>query len=127
MMMMMMMICSVCFCDRVWTWVAGGLIDSQAAPASTAPVLVAHSRGKEAGEEEDEEEGPDDMLLEMLSADQSGMDYGDASGRGEGGEDGGSGADASANDEDEDKYDVYDALRKEERNRNSMMRFKIQK
>ena len=103
------------------------------ATTSTGPLSASTSR-QHASEGQDEEDAgsDDDMLLEMLSAAQyqSGGGDGDTTSKGGDGPDqnGNEMADSdhSAN-EDEEQYNVYDTLRKEELNRNSMMRFKIQR
>jgi hypothetical protein len=64
-----------------------------------------------------DEEETDDMLLEMLSADQSGAEN-------LGNEEG---MDCVKDSADVDEYDVYNTLRQEERSRNSMMRFKVRR
>lgn len=97
--------------------VAGAQVASKPLPAARAAPLasdVAAVPSGEVGCEEDEES--DAMLLEMLAADQSGVDASAPQVQDDS-------EDMSGNDDEE--YNVYDALRKEERSRNSMMRFKI--
>jgi len=63
----------------------------------------------------------DDMLLEMLSADQTGVETTTSM------ETEGVVESEDSTGVDEDGYNVYDALREEERSRNSMMRFKVRR
>ena len=109
---------------------AGGLIDSQAsAPASAPSPLPVPRKSTADKDDKDEEEEADDMLLEMLAADQSGMDSREANGNNN--SNSGDNKDSAESDsnsaQDDGEYNVYDALRKEERSRNSLMRFRIQK
>lgn len=98
---------------------AGELIKQKAPnpPASPKTSTTMTSSGATSVDEGED----DDMLMEMLSADQSGVETTSAMET----------VDVVESEDstgaDEDGYNVYDALREEERSRNSMMRFKVRR